>query len=101
MTEFKSFWLSWYCPGYLMGMFELHSPWWISGSTMDGAWTICAAVRAANEDAAKAVILASYDDPPDTLKWRFVEEQRQEWSPFCDRFTRADWMQWHAEDTQP
>jgi hypothetical protein len=99
----QNYWCSWYCPNDLMGKFELHSPWWISGETMeddDGkfAYTICAAVRAENEDAAQQIIIDSHDDPkPIGLEWRFVERRPDDWSPFSDRFQRADWMQWPDE----
>lgn len=47
----KSFWISWYHE-QSFGAFELHSPWWVSGST-DTANTVCAAVRAEDEEHAK------------------------------------------------
>jgi hypothetical protein len=93
----KKFWISWYCAADDMGKFELHTPWWISGTRCsDDAETICAAVQAEDEEAAKKAILNSYDDPPKDLEWRFVNERSADWSPFCDRFQQAKWMKWAA-----
>lgn len=91
----KRFWLSWYCDR--MGEFELWWPWWVSGYRMDENQTptICAAVIAKDEDAAWQVVIDSHDDPkPTELEQRFCEEQESDWSPFTDRFPRADWMRW-------
>lgn len=92
----KSYWLSWYCPLELRGMFELHWPWWVSGVRLgDEAETVCAAVRAESEKAAKRIIIDAHDEPrPDDLEWRFIEERPADWSPFNDRFQKADWMKW-------
>lgn len=100
----KNFWLSWF--GNRCG-YELHWPWWISGYRMDGddetgaldTPSICAAVRAPNEAAAKALIIAAYDEPPGELEWRFCNERPDDWSPFNERFPKADWMQWPAAFT--
>lgn len=92
----KAFWVSWYnvLP---MGSFELHRPWWISGyRASDEAETICAAIIAPNEEAAKQIILNAYDEPPKSVEWRFCNERPDDWSPFNDRFPRADWMKWSA-----
>lgn len=102
----KSYWLSWYSRDY--GKFELRWPWWVSGyayeSTKDGTGeeieipTICAAVRADSEEAAKAVVVASHDDPNARIDWRFVSEQGADYTPYNDRFQRNDkWMpEWPA-----
>lgn len=90
----NKFWLSWYHTED-MGPLELHSPWWVSGYRgSDDAATICAAVIATDETEAESLIRASYDTQPDGIDWRFCEEQTRDWSPFCDRFPRRDWMQW-------
>lgn len=96
----RNYWVSWYCPVGQMGKFELHWPWWVSGMRMsDDAETICAAVKAADENGAKAVVLASFDEPrPADLEWRFVLERERGWSPFTGRFQRANWMQWPTGD---
>ena len=86
-----NWWVSWYSNG----AFEYHGPWWVSGQRLsDNAHTICAAVRADTEDAARKVITDAHDDPTTTLEWRFVEERPDDWNPFSDRFPRADWVQW-------
>lgn len=86
-------WIGWYSEPDL-SEFELHSPWWVSGSTADGIPTMVACVLATTEASARAVILAAYDDPPDDLEWRFVDPQADDFSPFSDRFPRAPWMAW-------
>lgn len=98
----RRYWISWYAPPEL-GPFELHSPWWISGRRCsDDALTICAAIQAADEDAVREVVYASFDERPASLEFRFCHEAEPEWIPFCDRFPRADWMVWSpAEDTGP
>ena len=94
----KNWLVSWWCPPHLMGKFELHSPWWISGERLsDGAQSICAAIQAANEGRAKATVWIAHDDPPedyDEIEWRFVSERPDDWVPFNDRFPQADWMKW-------
>ena len=90
----KSFWFSWYHE-QSFGAFELHSPWWVSGST-ETANTVCAAVRAEDEEHAKRLVIESFDTAPTEVEWRFVEERPADWSPFTDRFPRARWMKWEA-----
>lgn len=94
MTTASRYWLSWYHKPALMGGFELHLPWWISGTRADGADTVCAAVIAASEDAAREIIFDCYDKRPFDIEWRFCDERAADWSPFSERFPRADWMQW-------
>ena len=94
--QMRAFWLSWiHFPS--MGAFTLHSPWWISGSFGASGSTLCAAVYAEDEIEAKWIVKQAYDDPPSSLSWRFCNEQRgPDWSPFNDRFPKADWMEWPA-----
>jgi hypothetical protein len=67
------FWVSWYAEKHF-GFFELSSPWWVSGERIaDGARTTCAAVLAADENAARELIYAVYDTRPDHIDFRFVE----------------------------
>lgn len=95
----KRYWLSWWTEPD-PGQFELHTPWWISGARAGNAHSVCAAITATSEDAAREKITDSYDVPPASgLEWRFVDERPADWSPYCDRFERADWMQW--PDTTP
>lgn len=89
----KRFWISW-CNTPAMGAFELSSPWWISGESGDGTILVCAAVIAEDELSAKASIVTAYDAPPVSVDWRFCNERADNWSPFCERFSRADWMVW-------
>lgn len=93
----KNWWVSWYGTA---SPFTLESPWWISGYRCDGIEgmsetpTICAAIQAESEEDAKDIVLASHDTPPADLEWRFVFERPEGWSPYGDRFPRADWMRW-------
>lgn len=97
----RRWWLSWY-HDRTRG-FELTSPWWTSPwwISREGFDIICAAVVAASRHAAEEIILSAYDDRPDGLRWRFAEEQAANWSPFGDRFPRADWMRWPEETARP
>lgn len=101
----KKWWVSWFWPPDL-GSFTLYWPWWISGSrvTLDKndrikeeEHTICAAIQAESEEAAMGIVIACFDEKPKAMEWRFVEEKPDDWSPFCDRFPRADWMLWPEE----
>lgn len=88
----RNFWISWYGEN---GVFELHSPWWISGTRCaDDAEVFCAAVRAMDEDAAWDVIRQAHDDKTAPIEARFCEERPADWSPFNGRFRKADWMKW-------
>ena len=97
----KPFWISWVAvmPN---GSWELHSPWWISGYRLwsDAAGeafedpTVCAAVMALSCQDAKDMICRAHDLIEEPIEWRFCEERPAEWTPFCDRFPRADWMVW-------
>lgn len=97
MTEasMKRWWVSWYGDN---GVFELYSPWWISGSRCeDDVWIFVAAVRAESEAGARRVIEAAHDEGRSPKEWRFVEERPADWSPFNGRFERASWMVWPEE----
>ena len=86
-----NYWLSWYGSH---GAFTLHWPWWISGAAFRGDEeipTICAAVQAVDEEAAKEIVRESLDEPVD-LEWRFVNPREDDWSPYSGRFPRAKWM---------
>lgn len=88
------FWVSWHHTDKL-GEFELHSPWWVSGQRGDDdAASICAAVQADSAQGAMNLVLKSYDETPQSLEWRFVEDRSEDWTPFSGRFPKADWMQW-------
>ena len=89
----NNYWLSWYHPQELG--FELHWPWWITGQGNNYV-TICAAVQAEDEDAAKAIVQAAMDKP-DKVEWRFCSLKAHGWAPFGDRLPHADWMEWPAE----
>ncbi|MDP3869168.1 hypothetical protein [Phenylobacterium sp.] len=88
------FWISWYGEN---GVFELHSPWWVSGYR-DDDFIFCAAVIAPDEAAAKAQIVETHDEPVE-LEWRFAEERPDDWTPFCGRFPRSPWMRWLDDST--
>ena len=86
----KRYWVSWIGDEN----FELHSPWWRSGYSGDGEKVVfCAAVISTSEAAAKRAINNALDSGY-IEEWRFFEEKENDWSPFNDRFRRADWMVW-------
>jgi hypothetical protein len=92
----RPFWLSWYHDGEVLGPFELHTPWWVSGYRGYDE-TICAAVLAADEEAAREIVVGAYETwPKNGIEFRFVTLQEPGWSPFGDRFPGAEWMQWPA-----
>ncbi len=90
----KKYWISWFhSPVY--GPFELNSPWWIRES--EGlSYTIYAAVKANSEAEAKELVRNSYNKQLDaaTFEWRFCEEKPADWSPFCDKFPKDNFMAW-------
>lgn len=90
----SNYWVRFYVDGSAYPHFEYHGPWWVSGLTGDGEQYICAAVRARDEAHAEAIINASFDAGYGVQEFSFADVQGSSWSPFCDRFPRADWMQW-------
>lgn len=96
-----NYWVSWYADE---SPFTLVCPWWYSGYRVmakrlafDETWdqpTLCAAMRAADENEAKEAILACHDDRPKEMEWRFCNVRPDDWSPFDDRFQKKDWMRW-------
>ena len=94
-VESPKWWLSWEADTM---DFEIHTPWWISGHAYFSDDTdreiICAAVAAKTEEDAKAYIIASHDDPPNDLNWKFCQEKEKDWNPFSDRFPCEEWMKW-------
>lgn len=92
----KKYWMSWISD--LDQPFELHWPWWQSGSDCNDRWIICAAIMAESEEAAWQILIDSHDEPDlATPERRFCNHKPDNWRPFCDRFPRADWMQWPEE----
>jgi len=88
----KNYWVSWRCKIDDMGKFELNWPWWISGEG-DDYYNTCTAIKASSEEKAIRIIEMSYDMAV-SLDMRFIEEKPEGWSPFSDRFSKADWMNW-------
>jgi len=101
----KPYWISWTGK---VGVFEWHGPWWVSGTShvqrsgedIAAAFSeantrdnIVAAVMAESEEHAQALIRAAHDDGVGPKEWRFCEDRAPDWSPFCARFPRAEWMQ--------
>lgn len=86
----KRWWLSFYVDedhGWL-----IESPWWISGYG-ENTNIVVVAMVATTEDEAKDKVLSGIDEGA-KFEWRFVIEKENDWSPFGDRFQRADWMEW-------
>ena len=99
----RPFWLSWFHTNELGG-FDLLWPWWETAcchETGGRSITICAAVQADSEEAAKEVVLASFDVRPTHVQWRFCEPRPVNWEPFNDRFERDAWMSWPNPEVAP
>jgi hypothetical protein len=89
------FWVSWYQPtedyrpltyppnNHILG-------WWCSGHAEVGS-TICAAIEAENEEAAREAVLKDWPEAFDVEDWRFINEKPNDWKP-GDRFSLSDWM---------
>ena len=89
-----NYWVSWYATE-ANGPYEIHTPWWCTGWRLsDDAETICAALKAKSEHDAMEQIYRAYDQRPDSIEFRFVEPRPDDWSPFDDRFQRAEWLGW-------
>lgn len=92
----KKYWISWKHCAYF-SPFEIHSPWWISGKSADCEYSmICAALKAKDEEKACEFIYKSYDKEPKEIEFRFCQHQDKDWSPFSERFPKAEWMKWDA-----
>lgn len=95
------YWISWIqTPD--MPIFESNIPWWIIDMDdmggikigVDERYTICAAIKAMNEKSAIEEIKSLFDEIPQKISFKFVTQKEKGWSPFCNRFKRADWMRW-------
>jgi hypothetical protein len=97
----NAYWISYYVPEDRMKDFELHSPWWISGETMEDRIrvTVVAAVRAMTEAAAAKRFRDAFDSRPEFEERFITEVDGRGWSPFSDRFPQAEWMAWTDDAT--
>jgi len=98
MKNLVPYWVSWWTT-LKMGSWELHFPWWISGEFLnpDDGVSICAAIKAKDEQDVKNLIINCYDSPElarENIEWRFIHKQKKSFKPFTDRFPKADWMKW-------
>jgi len=93
-AELKPYWVRFKTN---MGHFEYEGPWWTTGIVDDARDPkpdiVCAAVMAYSEDAAKAILRGTHDDGYEP-NFDFVSRRNKNWSPFSDRFKRAEWMKW-------
>ena len=89
-----NYWVSFWGSDENLPHFEYHGPWWVSGEDAHDRLSICAAVRASSEDEAVDIIERAFDEGYGVDDWRFVSDRSEEWSPFGDRFKKADWMKW-------
>lgn len=88
----KNFWLSWYHDKNMSG-YGTAFPSWVSGESPRGKM-ICAAIKAKDENEAWEIVEKSYAERPVVLARGFCQEREKSWSPFSDRFPKADWMVW-------
>lgn len=96
------FWVSFWGDNTVLPHFEMHRPWWISGEDMAERKAICCAVIAPDEEAVKKYVRSCFDKgkAPDTIEYRFINIRRDDWSPFSDRFPKADWMDWPEDEAE-
>jgi hypothetical protein len=92
------------------GAFTWEGPWWESGwfdrenseGDEEDVPIFCAAVMARDAAHAESQIRAAHDNGQGPSEFSFVNERVPGWSPFCDRFQRADWMKWpYPEEPEP
>lgn len=93
------FWMSFWLPNSVA--FEYKGPWWVSGHRfprgLDNDYSedsICAAVKAESERAAKELLLAGIEQPHQDVEWRFIEEKPADWSPYSGRFQKSEGVEW-------
>lgn len=91
-----AWWVSWYSASPT-SEFELHSPWWVSGYAEPDLTIFVAAVRAADEEAAYALVDAAYDHPPGITSRRFCEPLDDAPWVLSDRWKQAAWMAWGSD----
>lgn len=92
--QLKPFWLSWVA---ITHDYCIHFPHWVSGEDANGNSILVCAVWATNGNKAKGIINNCHFSPNTHLSFRFCEEKSIDWSPFCDRFQRANWMIWWTD----
>jgi hypothetical protein len=91
-AKLKKYWISWYHDENF-SPFELETAWWISGEEYNkNRKMICAAIYSDHIALAHQKIQMLYDIPPREIEFRFCEEKPNDWTPYCDRFPKADWM---------
>lgn len=90
--EDANFWVRW--TGSPNCDFALASPWWCSGWDGRDRPIFVAAVRAPSGEAAMKKIKTAHTRGATMIEWSFVNLRPDDWSPFGDRFPRADWMVW-------
>lgn len=97
MSELKNYWISWYHEKeFSERKNDCLIPEWVTGWRVDDeAQTVCAAVKADNEDEAKEIIARSYQDRPKNIEFRFCEKCEDDWIPFNDRFRKREDMEWN------
>ena len=87
----KKYWISWYHAEDFTP-FTLDTAWWVSGEDMNNRQTICAAIFSDHVALAHQQIQMLYDATPKEIEFRFCEEKPDEWTPYCERFPKAEWM---------
>ncbi len=92
-VDLQRFWVSWYEPAdeeWDGRPLKVPPEWlvpgyWETGVT-DDSMTYCAVVNAADQDAARAVVLKFWGG--DDRRWRFCNPRASDWMPPMDRFKR-------------
>ena len=94
----RKWWVRFYWCPEKHGSFCLCTPWWETGigGNEPEYRTICAAIKARDEEHAKEIVVCSFDKLPEDLNFSFVEPRPDDWDPLANeggRFPPAEWMQ--------
>lgn len=92
----KNYWISWWnlaLPDDTFVVIDTEFPSWVSGFR-DDAESICAAVKANDEDAVMQIIQDLYASVgyPDNFEIRFIDERPDDWTPYNSRFQKFEGM---------
>ena len=93
----NKYWVSWrhYAE---MGdfIFKDENPCWETGELYAGRpiITYVVAIKTFDEYLAKKEVFNAYDQQVEEIDFIFAVKKPAKWSPFCERFPRADWMVW-------
>lgn len=95
----NNYWILWYSREEDRP-FELQTPWWITGESDCNdvpCEIIGAALKARDEKDAMEQVYKAHDVRPESIDFRLIEKQRDDWNPLADttgRYPPKKWMKW-------